>query len=86
MSRSMPQCNSEAENQLVGAARRHIATYENMAELIRLGAYRRGSDKAVDEAINFYPALDAFLAQKKEERSDLATGYAQLKAALGMKA
>jgi flagellum-specific ATP synthase len=86
MSRSMPQCNTEAENQLVGAARLHIATYENMAELIRLGAYRRGSDKAVDEAMNFYPALDAFLAQRKEERSDLAAGYAQLKTALGIKA
>ena len=85
MSRSMPQCNSEAENKLVGTARQHIATYENMAELIRLGAYRRGSDKAVDEAMNIYPALDAFLAQKKEERSDLASGYAQLQAVLGAK-
>jgi flagellum-specific ATP synthase len=83
MSRSMPQCNSEAENNLVGAARGHIATYENMAELIRLGAYRRGSDALVDQAIQFYPALDAFLAQKKEERADLAGGYAALAAVLG---
>ena len=50
-----------------------------MAELIRLGAYRRGSDQKVDEAIRLYPALEAFLAQKKDECADFAGGYAALK-------
>ena len=31
-----------------------MSTYEDMAELIRLGAYRRGSDSKVDEAIAIY--------------------------------
>jgi flagellum-specific ATP synthase len=78
ISRMMPQCNSEEETSLVATARAHIAVYENMAELIRLGAYRRGSDPAVDEAIRFYPAIEAFLAQKKDERTDFATAYAAL--------
>ncbi len=82
ISRTMPGCNGEEENAVVASARSLIATYEDMAELIRLGAYRRGSDPKVDEAIRRYPLIEAFLAQKKEERADLASGYAQLTALL----
>ncbi len=78
ISRTMPGCNEENENQLIAAARGYLAVYEDMAELIRLGAYRRGSDPRVDEAIRYYPALEAFLSQKKEERADFASGYAAL--------
>jgi flagellum-specific ATP synthase len=78
VSRMMPQCNTEEENAIISAARAHISTYEDMAELIRLGAYRRGSDPKVDEAIRFYPAIEAFLTQRKDERTDFAAGYAGL--------
>jgi flagellum-specific ATP synthase len=37
VSRMLPDANSEFENQLLTVARRYMATYENMAELIRLG-------------------------------------------------
>jgi flagellum-specific ATP synthase len=82
ISRTMPACNSEAENAVVAQARQLVSTYEDMAELIRLGAYKRGSDAKVDEAIRRYPLIEAFLAQKKDERADLASGYAQLTALL----
>jgi flagellum-specific ATP synthase len=84
ISRTMPGCNSEAENALVSAARGHLAAYEDMAELIRLGAYRKGSDAKVDEAIAYNPALERFLGQKKGERADLASGYADLAQILGV--
>ncbi len=86
ISRTMPGCNSAEESQLIAAARAHLATYEDMAELIRLGAYRRGSDARVDEAIRYYPALETFLGQRKEERSDFAGGYAALAEILALKA
>ena len=38
ISRTMPGCNSPAENELVGRARALIARYDDMAEMIRLGA------------------------------------------------
>jgi len=82
ISRTMPACNNETETAVVTAARGFISTYEDMAELIRLGAYRRGSDARVDEAIRRYPLIEAFLNQKKDERADLASGYAQLTALL----
>jgi flagellum-specific ATP synthase len=79
----MPGCNSEEENRVVGIARRHLSTYEDMAELIRLGAYRRGADAKVDAAIELYPAIEEFLKQKKGERADLADGYAALARIIG---
>ena len=78
ISRTMPACNNDAENALVARARTLIATYENMAELIRLGAYKPGSDPQVDEAIFFYDKLEKFLSQKKQDKVDFATGYKEL--------
>jgi len=78
ISRTMPGCNSEAENQLVSHARQYLATYEDMGELIRLGAYRKGSDPKIDEAIRYYPALERFLSQAREERASMADGYEEL--------
>jgi flagellum-specific ATP synthase len=49
-----------------------------MAEMIRLGAYRQGSDAKTDQAIHYFPALDGFLRQDRNERADLASGYAAL--------
>jgi len=86
ISRTMPDCNSEPENLLVNRAKQLMATYEDMAEMIRLGAYREGSDNAVDEAIRYREALEGFLAQDKNERCGLAEGYAQLAEILGMEA
>jgi flagellum-specific ATP synthase len=83
VSRALPGCNSAAENAIVGRARRLLATYEEMAELIRLGAYRAGSDPAVDEAIRLYPALEAFLAQTCTEAADLEGVYAALASLVG---
>ncbi len=78
VSRTRPPCNDERENALVTRAKALMATFEDMAEMIRLGAYRPGSDEAVDEAINYQPKLEAFLQQGREERCDLATGYEKL--------
>ena len=68
---------------MVEKARTLLATYENMAELIRLGAYRRGSDPAVDEAIQYQAKLDAFLAQEVTEPVTFEECYAQLAEILG---
>ena len=78
ISRTMPGCNSPDENRIVQQARGLIAAYEDMAEMIRLGAYRRGSDARTDEAMHYYPMLDAFLSQGKDEIASLPQGYQAL--------
>jgi flagellum-specific ATP synthase len=84
VSRTMPGCNTAEENAVVDRARRLLATYEDMAELIRLGAYRRGSDPEIDEAIHYMPALEAFLRQTVEDKTELQATHAVLAGILGM--
>lgn len=78
VSRTMPDCNSEEETALVNRARALIAQYDDMAEMIRLGAYQIGADAATDEAIYFHDRLEAFLAQHQNEPCDLAETYRML--------
>lgn len=84
ISRTMPDCNSEFENALVTRARSLLARYEDMAEMIRLGAYREGSDAGVDEAMRYYPALEAFLSQPIGQPMRLEEGYRALAEIIGL--
>jgi len=86
ISRTMPDCNTEAQNSIINRARSLMVTYEDMSELIRLGAYRSGSDVAVDEAIQYYGNLESFLSQGKTEAFTLEESYEQLGAILGVSA
>lgn len=83
ISRTMPDCNNDDENALVEAARRLMATYSDMEELIRIGAYRSGSDPKVDQAIIYRDPLENFLAQDMREGSTLQDGYGQLDEIIG---
>jgi flagellum-specific ATP synthase len=85
VSRSMPRCLSPEQAELVSRGRQIMATYEDMAELIRLGAYKRGSDAKVDEAIRLYPEIETFLKQKPSERTGMDDGYRMLAEALQKK-
>ena len=78
VSRTLPACNSVDENRIIDRARSLMAVYEDMAELIRLGAYRHGSDPAVDEAIRYHQGMEKFLSQNKEDKACLEEGYKEL--------
>lgn len=79
ISRMVPACHSEDEQALVRHARQFLSTYENMADMIRLGAYRSGSNPEVDEAIEYYPHLQSFLGQHHAMRVSLEASFQQLK-------
>ncbi|MBS0235993.1 MAG: flagellar protein export ATPase FliI [Proteobacteria bacterium] len=63
ISRTMPMCHSQAETKIITKARQLLSRYEDMADMIRLGLYRAGSDPEVDAAIKARPALESFLQQ-----------------------
>jgi flagellum-specific ATP synthase len=67
----------------INRARQVMATYADMEELIRLGAYRAGSSPEVDEAIRLHGPLENFLRQRKDENASLMDGYKQLEKILG---
>lgn len=78
VSRTMPKSCDPQYWPVVQAARRVMATYADMEELIRLGAYRAGSSPEVDQAIALNPDLESFLAQGKEESTSMGHGYRRL--------
>jgi len=82
LSRMMPQCNSEEEGRLITQARRYLATYDDMAEMIRLGAYRKGTNREVDEAFLYNEKLEAFLAQGLNEHSTFQDCFSALESIL----
>lgn len=84
VSRSMPECLGPFQWECVRRAKELLSTYEDMAELIRLGAYRRGSDPKVDEAITYYEPLNAFLSQNKGDQSTIEQSFSRLAEILNM--
>ena len=78
VSRAMPECNTPEETKLISQARSYYATYDNMAELIRLGAYKKGSDPEVDAAMHYAKPIDKFLTQAPDESASLDEGFGQL--------
>ncbi len=55
----------------VNRIRRAMAVYEEAKDLIEVGAYRNGSNPAIDEAIELRPAIEDFLIQSVEESSSM---------------
>lgn len=83
MSRTMPACNDRRERDLILRARTLMSVYDDMEEMIRLGAYRPGSDPRTGQVIKFHEPLEAFLYQDKEDGTDIASGCAMLEQILG---
>jgi flagellum-specific ATP synthase len=59
------------------------SSYRQNRDLISVGAYQRGSDARIDEAIAMYPRLSAFLQQNMREQQNWNDSLAGLAAALG---
>ncbi|MEO1113928.1 MAG: flagellar protein export ATPase FliI [Pseudomonadota bacterium] len=78
VSRTMPRCVPSEYEPVLRKAKQLLSTYTDMEELIRLGAYRKGSDPMVDEAIHRFELIDDFLNQGKDEATSLSEGYLHL--------
>ena len=82
LSRAASGCQSGPDQARVARARRVLARWSEMADMVRLGAYKTGSDRDVDEAIKLAPLIEAVLRQQKTERSAPEEALAALAAAL----
>lgn len=60
--------------------RETLAVYEKSRDLILLGAYEQGSDPRVDFAIRKVEAIEAFLKQRTDEKSEFGETVGQLNA------
>jgi flagellum-specific ATP synthase len=84
VSRSLPNAFDDEQNAIVRRSKQIISAYEDMAELIRLGAYRKGSDAKVDEAIRLYPELESFLTQNKGDHNTIDESFLRLANIIGL--
>ncbi|HET7881014.1 MAG TPA: flagellar protein export ATPase FliI [Acetobacteraceae bacterium] len=82
LSRAVPGCNGPDENALARRARAMLALHQDMADMVRLGAYRAGSDPAVDEAVALAPRIEAVLQQQRDEHTSIEDSFALLREAL----
>jgi flagellum-specific ATP synthase len=62
-----------------------MGTYRDVQDLIQVGAYVRGSDPRVDEAIGVVPALETFVKQPVTESTPVGQAWARLAVALKTK-
>jgi flagellum-specific ATP synthase len=80
ISRIMPAVISAPHLAKTNHIRRIFATYKASEELIRIGAYQKGSDPDLDRAIALMPALREFLMQPSQEVATMKDSLERLMA------
>jgi type III secretion protein N (ATPase) len=78
LSRVMDGLVGKEHRQAARRLRALVAAYEAKRDLVTLGAYAKGSDREVDEAIARMPRIEAFLRQEPDEKSNAAATLAAL--------
>ncbi|HZD44489.1 MAG TPA: FliI/YscN family ATPase [Acidobacteriaceae bacterium] len=71
LSRLMPAIISAEHLQAAGALRRSMALHDRAADLIRIGAYKAGTDAELDHAIALQPVIRTLLTQEAQQRMSL---------------
>ena len=84
VSRVMPRVASPDDRATADEARRLLAAYAKVEDLLRVGAYERGHDAETDRAVTAHAPLTAFLRQRAEEPTvdDAAGALAEVLAAI----
>jgi flagellum-specific ATP synthase len=83
ISRLTQSVTAADHRQLIRRFRQINAVYQQNRDLITIGAYQKGSDPRVDEAIQYWPAMQRFLQQDAAEAVPFADSIAALKALMG---
>jgi flagellum-specific ATP synthase len=66
LSRLMSSMVSKEHLAKASALRLSMAAYARSEDLIRIGAYQKGTDPILDNAVNILPALNTFLQQRPD--------------------
>jgi flagellum-specific ATP synthase len=79
----MPSVCSPEHLEKARRLRKLLAAYAASEDLIRVGAYQKGLDPVLDQAIDVHPAVTKFLQQRGDEKAPLSSTLAALKALPG---
>jgi flagellum-specific ATP synthase len=83
ISRAMTNLIDSAHLDLVRTFKQLYSRYQRARDLLAVGAYAKGSDPMLDQAIAVYPQLERFLQQAVTERADYGSSLDALRAILG---
>ena len=83
LSRLMPSVTSPEHLVKARRIRQLLASYIASEDLIRIGAYQKGSDRVLDQALMILPAANAFLQQDRKDRAPLEENIKSLLALPG---
>jgi flagellum-specific ATP synthase len=64
----------------VREARKLLATYQEIEDMVHLGVYKAGQSLHLDVAVKAYPLLEDFLSQAQDVKADSAQDWKRLKA------
>jgi len=78
LSRLMTEVASPEHREAAGVLRELMAAYRDQEDLINIGAYRRGSSRAVDLAIDMQEEINGFLRQEIADASSVEKASAAL--------
>jgi flagellum-specific ATP synthase len=78
LSRLMPAVTTKEHRQKAALARRMLAVYARSEDLVRIGAYKTGTDTELDQAMQAMPELKRFMAHGSDERVTLEQTIARL--------
>jgi flagellum-specific ATP synthase len=79
ISRVMPMVTSDDHQELAKQLKQMYALYQQNKDLIAIGAYTKGNDPRIDQAINVLPVINFFLQQKISEVIPYEQSISQLK-------
>ncbi|MFW5683471.1 MAG: FliI/YscN family ATPase [Spirochaetota bacterium] len=71
VSRLATKVTTDQQQDAAGYVRRMLATHREAEDLINVGAYAKGSNAEIDEAIEKLPAINSFLRQRVNERAPI---------------
>lgn len=76
VSRLMPDLVPQPYTEKAGQIREWLSTYQKAEDMINIGAYAKGSNPKIDEALNRIDAVNNFLIQRSDERVRLENAFA----------
>jgi flagellum-specific ATP synthase len=78
LSRLMPAVTGPEHRAQASTVRRLLAAHARSEDLIRIGAYKAGTDEDLDRAMRAMPLLREFLEQRSDERTTIQESVARL--------
>jgi flagellum-specific ATP synthase len=78
VSRLANKVSGPASQKAAGAMRRLMATYADAEDMIDVGAYAKGSNPGIDEAIKRHAAIESFLIQSTDDKAPIADTLAKM--------